>query len=85
MKALEIGEKARDAILSRKFDQVNDGWNAIAYLVEVKKVCGSGGLGSRPNRVIFLVRSKRAGLVASTHNAFSPNFLMTSYYFVKYE
>lgn len=50
MKALEIGEKARDAILSRKFDQVNHGtpllWKdeiRYAYLVEVKKYAGQAG------------------------------------------
>lgn len=34
MKALEIGEKARDAILSGKFDQVNKPFCPLNYLIQ---------------------------------------------------
>lgn len=34
MKALEIGEKARDAILSGKFDQVNKPFCPLKYLIQ---------------------------------------------------
>lgn len=34
MKALDIGEKARDAILSGKFDQVNKPFCPLKYLIQ---------------------------------------------------